>query len=244
MSLRQSEMHSKNEMQKNDNSIVQFESFSPFKNLIHGVSTRIHGDMRDKQNRDSFLRSLQLSPNKLIQLKQIHSDRIVKNTDTERMADGIYGDSAESVLSILTADCVPVFVYDSKTHLHGLAHAGWKGVHKEIVVKIINRLIDLGASIETLHVALGPHIHSCCYSISEERVEMFDTYKEAVERKNGTYFLDLSQVLVSQLMALGVPKTHIEVSVECTGCESSRFYSYRGDRAHFGEMMSVLSVTT
>ena len=37
------------------------------------------------------------------------------------------------VLGVLTADCVPILIYDKKNKIIGCIHAGWKGVFKGII---------------------------------------------------------------------------------------------------------------
>ena len=38
-------------------------------------------------------------------------------------------------IAVLTADCVPILLYDNKKNMIAAIHAGWKGAYKGIIQK-------------------------------------------------------------------------------------------------------------
>ena len=42
-------------------------------------------------------------------------------------------------LGVLTADCVPIILYDSKNKIIGCIHAGWRGAFKDIIKNTIHK---------------------------------------------------------------------------------------------------------
>src|SRR5450631_2305950 len=78
--------------------------------------------------------------------KQIHGDDIVivqggvKTAKGCPDADAYITDEKNLPIAIRTADCVPVFIYDSIHHVIGLAHAGWRGTYKSIALKTVQKM--------------------------------------------------------------------------------------------------------
>ena len=78
----------------------------------------------------------------IVHVRQVHGDKIVKadedylrqrqDLDLEE-ADGIVTDAARIPLAIRTADCLPVFMYDTEKECIGLIHVGWRGLKKNIL---------------------------------------------------------------------------------------------------------------
>ena len=73
-------------------------------------------------------------------LHQIHSSKfyyINKAPKRKLVGDGLITKKNGLALSILTADCAPILIYDKKTKMIGAIHAGWKGAYKKIVIKML-----------------------------------------------------------------------------------------------------------
>ena len=52
-------------------------------------------------------------------------------------ADAIITNQKRLPIAVLTADCVPLLLYDSKEEIIAAIHAGWKGAFKGIINKIL-----------------------------------------------------------------------------------------------------------
>ena len=46
-------------------------------------------------------------------------------------------------IGVLTADCVPILIYDQRTKNHiSVIHAGWKSAYKDIVKKVLKFFLE------------------------------------------------------------------------------------------------------
>ncbi len=164
--------------------------------------------------------------------------------DDSLQADALVTNLPGVVLTILTADCVPLLIVDPVHRAIGAVHAGWRGTQQEIVRKTIETMGHLyGTRPADLIVGIGPAIGGCCYEVGGEVVEHFVAYPQAIVAKNnGKYLLDTKQINVLQLEALGVPTDQIEISPVCTACEHERFFSYRADGGTAGRFMSCIMI--
>lgn len=188
-----------------------------------------------------------------LQVKQVHGNRIWEaipgsagpGSPEEVEADGILihfkdwsgreeGPSIP-ILSIRTADCLPVVVL-GKTGVANI-HAGWRGLKEKILA---NELIR---SIDPRYFYIGPAIQKCCYQVgkeflqSEELVE-FRPHVD-LERRH----LDLAAVAKEQILKK-FPAVTVECSEVCTHCSSSpRLSSYRrdgGDKKNYSRNFNLL----
>lgn len=132
------------------------------------------------ENRDKIFEEILESQNskgkKIVPIELIHSKIVVeaKNYgDTKNIqADGIVTKNRNLVPAITVADCVPIFLYDTKTGAFGVFHSGWKGTG--IAENGVKKMAELyGSKPEDICAAIGPHIQSCCYNIDEERAKYF-----------------------------------------------------------------------
>jgi len=186
--------------------------------------------------------------------KQVHSDRITVITQSEtRGWEGIE-DAVEEcdammtnvkglVLTILTADCVPILMYDRKKKVVAAVHAGWKGTHSQIVFKTVRKMVETYGSDPTDIVAgIAPSIGKCCYEVDEDVAKYFIGIPDALEPKGGKYMLDLPAVNYYQLINAGLLETNIELSSVCTACEVENFFSYRKEHGCSGRFMSLIGM--
>ncbi len=147
------------------------------------------------ENRKRFLRAVNASRGLLATLKQIHSDRTYQVTrgpagklqyhpsgwsPAERSnasppeGDALLTDEPEVVLSVRTADCMPVLLVDSRRRAIAAVHAGWRGLIEEVIDKAVAEMRRLFASRPfDLVAAVGSFIRPCCYEVGEEAVETF-----------------------------------------------------------------------
>ncbi len=214
-----------------------------------GMTVRAAGSMRFRWNetnpvRDEMLATIvnDFGGNKTfvpVQLDHTHIVYDVKNSrDTfEKIGDGIITTNSSIIPTITVADCVPIFFYDSVTGVFGIVHSGWKGTG--IIAEAIKLAGEkYGSKPENFCVAIGPHIHDCCYIINEERAEYFaknftpDCIKELepgvkVDWNNGNgklYRLSLEKANLACLEKAGVKSENIYVHPDCTCCSKDEFY--------------------
>ena len=102
-----------------------------------------------KKNHELILKKLNFE--KSFSVKQVHSNKVVcaedhfdKNTEIE--ADAIICKSFDLAISVTTADCAPILIFDRKELIVGVAHAGWKGAVKGITDNLIEHFQMNGSS--------------------------------------------------------------------------------------------------
>ncbi|WP_158789650.1 peptidoglycan editing factor PgeF [Granulicella sp. L46] len=90
--------------------------------------------------------------------------------------DALYTRDPNILLGILTADCVPVLIADTRTHAIAAFHAGWRGTLARIVERGIGTLRrDFGSRPQDLIAAIGPSIGACCFAVGEEVRHEFES---------------------------------------------------------------------
>ena len=191
----------------------------------------------------------------LMFLHQIHSDKgVLVDQDCLGInrpfkVDGDYLVTAMKHVGIgvMTADCLPIMLYDSQNKSVAAIHAGWRGSVAGIAVKALEHMQEAcGTQPSAITVFFGPSARVCCYEVSkgfEEHLAGFswlDKQQVLVQRDNKLFFnVPLFNQL--QLEAAGVANAAISTEYNlCTMCDSS-FYSSRRDNS--GRQMTVIWLT-
>jgi len=145
------------------------------------------------------------------------------------------------LIGVLSADCVPILLYDSKQQVIAAVHAGRAGALESILPKTIQKMGKaFGSLSENLQIALGPSIHGCCYEVNEMIASecMAKGYASALRREDEKVFLDVNTILLKQLNELNIG--NIEVCDHCTSCRCDEYFSYRADAQHTGRIAGVI----
>lgn len=160
--------------------------------------------------------------------------------------DGLVTKEKNLILSVRTADCVPVLLYDTKNNICAAVHAGWRGTVGIITVNAIEKMIFLGAQKEHIITAIGPCIGKCCYEVGEDVYEEFvkkdKDFIKCFTEKAGKLFLDLTLANKLILIKSGVKKENINCADLCTRCNGHDFFSHRRDGANRGTMSALILV--
>ncbi len=142
----------------------------------------------------------------------------------------------------LHADCVPIFMADTKSRAVGVGHAGWKGVCAGIAREMIRKMgVQYGSAPEDIVVGIGPHIGPCCFEVQEDVAAKFREPYHAEEEKGGKLYVSLQKVLLLQLLDAGIKESSITCANLCTHCREDLFYSHRRDAGNTGAMGSFIS---
>lgn len=145
--------------------------------------------------------------------------------------DALVTAEANLCLMVLTADCVPVLLYDRECHAIAAIHAGWRGTAAGIVGKTVNLLQErYGSDPRNILAGIAPAIGKCCFEVGEEVAKVFQArYARQVEEGKlpGKYRVDLSGINTLQLLEAGLKAEHIEQAGICTLCHPTDFFSYR-----------------
>ena len=203
--------------------------------LVGGTFSRHTGNMCELAAQNPFYEQLGVPPEKIAHLHQIHSDKIltisaaddVKKFQTEPLpqADAWLLTCSQCGAAVLTADCVPLFLWDETGGPFALAHCGWKGVVQQLPYKTACALKNAGA--QHIQGWLGPHIQSCCFEVQEDVAAQFSA--KSVTRKGGKIFVNLNTEILGQLQAAGIDPLQIKTPYYCTCGDETNFFSWRRD---------------
>ncbi|WP_369788488.1 polyphenol oxidase family protein [Rouxiella sp. WC2420] len=119
--------------------------------------------------------SLQPFSASLPEKKQVHGVRIVDVLFPQQAcgeADGFYTEQPGILLSVFTADCLPVIFSHKQGHGVALVHAGWRGLRNGILEQMARRINQSGSTRDWV-VSIGPAAGACCYEVSQELVDEF-----------------------------------------------------------------------
>lgn len=193
-----------------------------------------------------------VTPKNIIFLNQIHSDLVIKKLDKRpsfSKADGIITSIKGLALAIKTADCLPIFLFDSNKKIISAIHAGWRGTALKIVKKAIKKLKqDFNCKPADIYAFLGPAINGNCYEVGKDVFEYFNflgkkKYDFFNKSKSKKFFMDLKGINIYLMEEEGILSENIEVCDLCTHCEKELFYSYRRDGLNAGRNISFILLT-
>ena len=131
-------------------------------------------------------------------------------------------------LGVVTADCVPVIIYDFKNEIIGCIHAGWKGAFSGIIKNTVNKIKKINSKTK-IFASIGP-----CIGVKNYEVDLI-FYKKFLNKsqKNKMYFshknknkklFNLRKFVADKLIELEVKIDHVNHD---TFKEKTNFFSYR-----------------
>ena len=251
--------------------MIKSKKISKFKIIKHGffnqrggVSKGIYESLncglgsRDKKkdvinNLKIVCKKIGAKYEKLVLLNQVHSNKfffIKKNHNFNKNieADSVITNVKNVAIGILTADCVPVLIYDHDKKIISAIHAGWKGAYKGVINKTINFLIKNGSDLKNLIAVIGPCISEKNYEIKKKFKDKF-IKRDPINRKffkikkNKTYFC-LNKYVYSQLRNLGIK--NLEVINKDTFERKNNFFSARralkNKENDYGRNISIIMI--
>jgi YfiH family protein len=247
------------------------KKFKKFKNINHcffsrkgGYSKGIYkslncgqGSKDNKQNVSKNLnfvsKKIKIDKKKLYLMYQTHSNKVIvitkKNKNLNKFkSDAIITKIRGIGLGVVTADCVPVILFDKQNHIIGCIHAGWKGAFSGIIEKTIKRFKKINIK-SRIYAAIGPCIGNKSYEVDLKFYKKFilKTKKNNIyfinKRKNKKLF-DLRKYVNDKLIKLNVVVDNINKD---TFREKSNFFSYRRSQKlgqnDYGRCISVIALT-
>jgi len=170
-------------------------------------------------------------------LEQIHSNICLQATSAECIGDAVVTQDKGVVCAVMTADCLPIFAYDTLGTQVGVAHAGWKGIANGVIESFVDQFES-----SDLLVHFGPAISQVAFEVGEEVYQQFIDkdlkLEQAFIAKDGNYQLDIYQAARIVLNGLGVKS--ISGGGECTYTQQDKYFSYRRDGVKSGRMINLI----
>jgi YfiH family protein len=198
-----------------------------------------------KNNRDLLAKAMGIDDEHLYMPSQIHETRILHvKTGTPKTelkdTDALITNEPGLCIAVMSADCVPILLYDKKNKAIAAIHSGWRGTVARILEKTLHKMNDLfGTTGEDLIACIGPSVSQQSYEVGEE---VMNAVHESFENSNVLLQpqtdkkakLDLWKANQLQLDAFGVPVSQVEISDLCTVISNNYFFSARkGDTGRF-----------
>jgi YfiH family protein len=160
--------------------------------------------------------------------------------------DALVTNQPDVLLTVRTADCVPVLIHDPARRVVAAVHAGWRGTVGGIVsntLMLLQRRFSSDAA--SLRIGIGPSIGVCCYEVDRPVLDRLRACRpdwRMVVRKSqpGRAMLDLRDLIRRQLRSAGVGEDRIHTVSLCTACHPELFYSYRREGTVNGTMVSAI----
>jgi purine-nucleoside/S-methyl-5'-thioadenosine phosphorylase / adenosine deaminase len=201
-------------------------------------------------NRARVAEALEVAPEALISVRQIHSADVVTlsaSLDDRPPADAMVTATPGLALAILTADCQPVLFSDARAGVIGAAHAGWRGALGGVLESTLAAMEDLGAQRADTVAVIGPTISQRAYEVGPEFFDEFtghdpDHARFFANGQGDRMLFDLPAFGLHRLRAAGIGAA--EWTRHCTYGDPDRFYSYRRStharEADYGRLISAI----
>tara|TARA_X000000368_G_scaffold332272_1_gene269460 strand:- start:61 stop:819 length:759 start_codon:yes stop_codon:yes gene_type:complete len=207
-----------------------------------------------KRNLKFVSKKINVKLDNLKLMYQTHSNRVIVLNKNNKKLKNFYSDAIITsikgyALGVVTADCVPIILYDNKNQSIGCIHAGWKGAFSGIIEKTIKKFKKLNSKNKIL-ASIGPCIGQKSYEVD------IDFYKKFVLRskRNKIYFFkknnkkqlfNLRKYVNDKLIRLNVKVDHVNHD---TFKEKRNFFSYRRSQKlqekDYGRCISVISLVS
>ena len=221
------------------NSLISHGFFNNKNGFSKGIYKTLNCGKGSKDNKFNIKRNLNYVKKKLGSQKnnisllyQVHSSKFffIKKFSKKRLiGDGLITNVKNLPIGILTADCAPVLIYDNKKNIIASVHVGWKGAYKNIIIKILKKIVKLGSKKNDIIVAIGPCISQRNYEVGKEFKDRFikKRGKNSIffKLKEKKIYFDLRKYILYQLISFGIQK--IDVIRKDTFDKKNNFFSAR-----------------
>ena len=228
------------------------KELNKFSNIKHcffskngGVSKNFYSSLNcglgSKDKKENVLNNLSIvskkigvDKNNLYTMKQTHSNKVAtinrSNQDIKRVnADAMITNIKNISISVLTADCVPILVYEKINHIVACIHAGWKGALNGIVENTFNQVMNMNKN-NNFYVVVGPCIGLKNYEVGKEFYDELVRENKSNEKffspnKDNKFFFDLRKYVNFKISKFDVK--YLENIDLDTYAEKENFFSFR-----------------
>ena len=203
-------------------------------------------------------------PYYVVQPHQVHGCVIREVIDPMTTRDELEGVDAlitnvpGVAISVRTADCIPVLLYDPVHKAIAAVHAGWRGTVQRISNKTIEVMQQLyGTDAHKLRAVIGPGIGPESFQVGQEVADAFAQAGFPMEQilqdcgpkrpteqnpMQGGLHIDLWKANRWLLEQAGVKNSNIQVAEICTYRNNDRFYSARREGTKCGRIINCIKL--
>ena len=203
--------------------------------LYKGLNCGIGSEDKKKNiimNLKKVAKKMSVKNNHLILMYQTHSNKVIeikKNNYKKKIrADAMVTKMRGIALGVVTADCVPILIYDRKNKIIGCIHAGWRGAISGVIKNTILKIRKLNSN-NKIYATIGPCIGKESYEVD---LKFFKNFLKK-SKKNKKFFtiknrnkklFNLREYVAKKLTEQNVVIDHVNHD---TFKERDNFFSYR-----------------
>ena len=192
---------------------------------------------------------MKVKKNNLVLMYQTHSNKVfeIKKSNFKRKikSDALITKVRGIALGVVTADCVPILIYDINNQIIGCIHAGWKGAISGIIENTIKKIKKNNLNCQ-FFATIGPCIGKMSYEVD------LNFYKKFISKsmKNKIYFsrknkfkklFNLRKYVSDKLLKNNVKIDHVKYD---TYVNKNNFFSFRRSQKlgqnDYGRCISVI----
>lgn len=221
--------------------------------------SQVQGDSAHnvKRNLDRLTGDISIDPSCIVTCRQVHGNTAeivdtVPNKPPE--ADAVITRRTGVFPAVKTADCLPILLLDPVKRVAAAVHAGWRGTVLRITREVLRVMENrFHCNPDDIRAGLGPAINPCCYEVDDAVLEPFrralpdpdrfitvnGSEESAGKGRKASFRLDLAGTNRFELIAHGVPESHIVTTGLCTACRPELFFSHRRDGARSGRHIAI-----
>ena len=223
-----------------------------------GIYKSLNCGKGSKDNKKNILKNLKYVANKLkvknnrlILMHQTHGNKVIEITKNNYRknikSDAIVTKMKGFALGVVTADCVPIIIYEREKNIIACVHAGWRGALSGIIENTIRKIKKINYNNE-IYACVGPCIGMKSYEVD------FIFYKKFITKctDNKIYFtnknktkklFNLRKYVSDKLLKLNVKIDHVNYD---TYNKKNNFFSFRRSQKlrenDYGRCLSVISL--
>jgi len=194
------------------------------------------------KNRETVASLMDYKSEDLVYMNQVHGNNVqIVTSNSPKLidnCDGIITNEKNLPLMVMVADCIPILFFDEIQGVIAAVHAGRNSTFLKIAQITANKMMnELGCKADNIKVIMGPSIHTCCYEVSDELLNIVKTsFGEKFCKGNN---IDLHGINTMLLEEVGL--RHIRISDVCTKCSNEPFFSFRKDK-HTGRFAGIITL--
>lgn len=251
--------------------ILQFKELLKYKNKITHAFTLKPLDLASnatyhqkeeqvKNNYEKIFKLLNQNSKNIIRPYQTHTNNVKEVKEecgifNEKFidVDALITKEKEKILSLVFADCTPIYLYDKQKNAIGIIHSGWQGTVKTIAKKTVQFMKEkYKSNPKDIICVIGPTIRQCHFEVKKDVRDIFYntfSYMKDIDKiisykkETNTYFIDTVQINKNQLLEEGLAETNIIDSKICSFCNSNIIYSYRKEGEKAGRNTAIIGLS-
>ena len=216
----------------------------PYASLNLGLNTD-DNDEHVTENRRRFLAALNIHSEQLATSHQVHGKAVLlaRQPGHHEGYDALISDQKGIFITVGTADCTPILVYDPVREAVAAIHAGWRGTAQQVAREaLLTMQAAFGTQPADCHAYIGTCIDQDNYEVDGNVARHFDDEHKREDKERGKWFVSLKKANKAQLIEMGVPDGQIEVSPYSTFSNNNDYFSHRKENGTTGRMLAVIGL--